>query len=535
MQGKNPILSNKAIVCLLVLLLLVFSIYMLLKPLVLSVDSAYGFLAYQGSRLSHQFNVIQEIATQDIRQVNRIFISWWSPGQWLYPGFLNAQFGIRLGVGAIGITLFSMILGMVGYYRVFIYFKFSAMISCWSLLVIFASSTFYYSFIIYQGGEVLEFAVFPWFALYVMSMSRVSLASILGIGLFFLICFVAKTTMIIYCTLVMIAKIGVMARRRSGNKFQLQPVMALLILLPVLLTVLIWHFYLSVGPRPSLINEFQFPIEGFFVSVTSPLCSILSIQEWTGRISRTLSSSFDGRISVLFISVFFYGVLIICLFLTGRLIVRNKAISPSYKALVYVLYVGLLAFFLFAYCFDARIDYSSRHFKLLGYLFIPGLFTALESRIAQRVLQGIVLLFCLASIVDIVYLKEKWTHDRYVSVQYFYRNYEPFAELDGLDEKSYQNLLKFDRPPISKNEIIFVESTGDVGIDLHQLCIFQRPEDSIREKIYLHSGPDLIVCISKKTLMREKDILVYKFPDYNAFKKIAETENYLFFLGKGNP
>ena len=535
MQEKNPVLSNKAIVCLLVLLLLVFSIYMLLKPLVLSVDSAYGFLAYQGSRLSHQFNVIQEISTKDIRQINRIFISWWSPGQWLYPGFLNAQFGIRLGVGAIGITLLSMILGMVGYYRVFIYFRFSRMISCWSLLLIFASSTFYYSFIIYQGGEVLEFAVFPWFALYFLIMWGITLVNILGIGLFFLICFVAKTTMIIYCTLVIVAKMGVMARGGSGNKFQLQPVMVLLILLPIFLTVLIWHFYLSIGPRPSLFNEFQIPTEGFFVSITSPLCSILSIQEWTGRISRVLSLSFNGRVSVLFISAIFYGVLIICLFLIGRLIVHNKAILPSYKVLVNVLFAGLLAFFLFAYCFDARIDYSSRHFKLLGYLFIPGLLTALESRIFLRVLQSIVLLFCLVSIVDIVYLKEKWTRDRYISVHYFYRNYEPLAGQDGLDEKSYQNLLKLDRQPNSKNEIIFVESTGDVGIDLHQLCIFQRPEDSVREKIYLHSGPDLIICISKKTLMREKDILVYKFPDYNVFKKIGETGNYLFFLGKADP
>ena len=140
----------------LLLLMTVVTVFCFFRPLVLSVDSTYGFLAYKGTLFFRQFNVIQQIPVNDMGRVNPVFMSWWSPGQWLFPGALNAVLGIRLGVGAILVSVIALVTGFIGYYRLFLFFNFSFAISLLSILIIFSSSTLYYSLIVYQGGEVLN-------------------------------------------------------------------------------------------------------------------------------------------------------------------------------------------------------------------------------------------------------------------------------------------------------------------------------------------------------------------------------------------
>ncbi len=526
--------SYKKYIWLLLLLLAVVSLYFIWKPLVLSVDSSFGFLAYKGTVSTHSFNVIQDIPGSDINRVNLVFISWWSPGQWLYPGILNYIFGTRLGVGAILITLISLVAGFWGYYQVFILYKFSRTISALSLLIIFSSSTLYYCFIVYQGGEVLEFAFFPWFLLYVGRIRRISIWNLIAVSILFLFCFVAKTTLLLYCTLVLIARIFHLFGRSRGGQFQMSPKSFLLILPALVLLFSVYILYLSRGPRPTLFNHFEIPAEGVFVSLLSPLCSILSIQEWLDRISRFFSESFQRSVPVYLISSVFYLLLLVLFLRLLRWLILSKEITVSYKSLFIILYAGLSVFFLFCYSFNAIIDFNSRHFKLLGYLFVPGLLSILCEKFKFIWIQLAVILFLLLALTDIIYLKEKWTKGRYISANYFYRNYQPSAKQDKLDETSYREILNIDRQLSAgkENAVFFIESTTDVAIDLHHLSILQRSEDDIRSKIYHKKTPVLIVCISKKTLFQEPDILLYKFPDYRNFEKIRENDNFLFLLGK---
>jgi hypothetical protein len=516
----------------LLLLMTVVTVFCFFRPLVLSVDSTYGFLAYKGTLFFRQFNVIQQIPVNDMGRVNPVFMSWWSPGQWLFPGALNAVLGIRLGVGAILVSVIALVTGFIGYYRLFLFFNFSFAISLLSILIIFSSSTLYYSLIVYQGGEVLEFAFFPWYLLYVMRIHKISIWNILVTAALFLFCFIAKTTLLIYGPLVVAARIIHIYKAQGRIRLHLF-YDKLLLMLPILvLVILIYVNYLSRGPRPVLMNHFNISAEGILVPLTAPLCSILSIQEWIGRVVKLLSGILHLREPSIFLLMILY-IFILCILVWAiRCLIMDQEIDKYYKNLFFILFSGLIAFFLFAYSLNANIDFSSRHFKLLGYLFVPALMTILFKRVSRSLLQLILGACCLISLADIIYLKEKWVKDHDISVNYFYRNCEPPPAHDPLDRDSYKELLRLDDmyERGKKPFIFFVESSADIAIDLHHPFILQRPEEDIREKIYHKRGLNLLVCISKNTLKNNKGIVQSKFPDYTDFKIVAETYTYLFLL-----
>jgi hypothetical protein len=534
MRGKYLSYSPFLYAWLLFIMLVIISVYCFSKPLVLSIDSAYGFLAYKGTLFYHSFNTLQDISTEDIGKVNHIYMSWWSPGQWIFPGLLNYFFGTRLGVASICVTLVSLISGLFGYYRVFKFFRFSTVISLLSLLIIFSSSSLYYSFIIYQGGEILEFACFPWFLLYVIRIRQISVWNLLGITFLFFLCFIAKTTLLVYCTLVLAAKVFFLSKSSSNGGFRFSFKNLLLLFPAILLIILTSVFYLSRGPHPSLVNHFIISVEGLLVSLSSPLNSILSIQQWIERITKTLQGSLHGSIMAETLYYGFYLVVIIVQsWIISSLFLNNKT-DRTYKNLFLILFGGISAFFIFAYSFNTNIDFSSRHFKLMGYLFVPGLLSVFCDKIRQSWIHITVVLFCMICISDVFYLKEKWIRDRYIGTQYFYRNCEQLPNQDKLDKESYYKLLDFDRI-FTGNAIpvvFFIESSADIAIDIHHPFILQRPGEDIRNKVYHHSEPDLLVCISKSTVQKETDILQIKFPDYGDFDLISETNKYLFFLGK---
>src|ERR1700704_1664986 len=134
----------------LLIVVLLPGIYCFLSPLILSTDSVCGFLAYKGSMQTGSFNVVTTVSEHDINQFRNEFVSWWSPGQWMVPGLINYVTGTRLGIACIITTVLFSVAGILGYYRVFNYYGFPERITAVSLLIIFLSSNFNYSYIVYQ-------------------------------------------------------------------------------------------------------------------------------------------------------------------------------------------------------------------------------------------------------------------------------------------------------------------------------------------------------------------------------------------------
>ena len=90
-----------------------------------------------------------------------MFQTWWSPGQYIIPGTF-VWFGTDYGLAISLTALIATVVGVLGWAQVARSFDVSAFVL---FLFIFGLVSFRYvtaPFRVYNGGEVLLFAVLPW-------------------------------------------------------------------------------------------------------------------------------------------------------------------------------------------------------------------------------------------------------------------------------------------------------------------------------------------------------------------------------------
>ena len=509
-------LSVKGIKYLIIALTFFSFIYICFSPLIVSIDSIEGFLTYKQALHSITLNFWPDVSPSNVNFDYLRFSGYWSPGQWLYPGALNFLFHIKLGGAAIIVTIVCMVTGMIGFYRVFRYFNFSPDTCLYSLLLILSSYTFYYSLIVYQGGEILSFGIFPWFVYFVLLTKKPSLKNLVIIAGLFFLCFLAKLTLLIYCPTVIAFKIAEPAVRKYwfGEKSFRTNANVLWYTFPIfVVSVLLYYFFLS--KYPLLHGRFDPSALDLLTPLSSPLLSILSLHQIIGRVSQNVSG--------VSLDIMYFILLTVFLFL-GYLTLRSEHVSIMYKSFLIVLYIGINLFFICSYLFN-RVDQSPRHFKFLGYMFLPGILTIAGTYLTRIKMQLIVLFICLLSIVAFIYLKQDWTKERFLSRNYFYRNYDNKNNVDQLDKESYRKLLVIARhaPP---SAIFFIQANLDIAMDLPFRCII--PWKNLDQKYFDH-GPVIFACLPQDTIRRYPNLLPKKFPDYHSFQLIDQTKAFVYY------
>lgn len=127
-------------------------------------DSAYGFLIWDSMARGAGFNdwLLPDIA--DIARDQSVFMAVWSPGQYLFAGPLE-RMGLGLGAAMNIVTTVFTAMGLVGWYRLYRAWNFSAITAAVALAITAGSRHFALPFGIYNGGEVLLFGGMPWFLL----------------------------------------------------------------------------------------------------------------------------------------------------------------------------------------------------------------------------------------------------------------------------------------------------------------------------------------------------------------------------------
>jgi hypothetical protein len=510
-------LSVKGITFLLIALVFFSSVYICFSPLIPSIDSIEGFLTYKQALLhSSTLNFRPDVSPANVNVDYFRFTGYWSPGQWLYPGALNFLLHIKLGAAAIIVTIVCLVTGMIGFYRLFRYLNFNVDTCLYSLLLIFCSYTFYYSLIVYQGGEILSFGIFPWFIYFVLSTEKPSLKNLAIIAGLLLLCFLAKFTLLIYCPIVITFKIVEPAIRKylMGEKSFRINANGLLYALPIaVMCGLVYYFFVS--KYPLLHGHFDPSALDLLTPLSSPLLSILSLHQIIGRISLN-ASNFSLEVM--------YFILFAVFVFVGYMIVRSEKISPLYKSFLSSLYIGVCLFFIFCYLFN-RVDQSPRHFKFLGYMFLPGILTVAGTYLSRSKLQLVVLLICLLSTAAFIYLKQDWTKHRFVSTNYFYRNYDNKDNVDRLDKESYKKLLVIakDAP---RSAVFFIQANLDIEMDIPFRCII--PWHNLDQKYFGH-GPVIFACLPQDTLSQYPNLLTQKFPGYRSFHLLDRTKTFAFY------
>lgn len=525
------------------LLLLVYLYVLILGMLVITVppgfdpDSGWGFMVMHNMERGAAFNRLISPDPANIALNKSVFLSWWSPGQYMVPYLLKVLLKINSG-HAISLTILGCYLtGLTGFYMLFKKFGFTKLIAALSIAFIATQQFFIGQFVYYNGGELLLFAFLGWFLYGCFSFQRVTWQAVLFIFVAGLLGFFAKSSVLWMlaagtCCIWVNTSIGE-ARQLSGpvglrrfitDKRTILPWLknGVLLLVPLVAAcVVISVFYLAKGPNPSgQSGQFLFKPEVVGFPLASPLLSGFSVDELLDGLIYQPDGpkvSYHLAITILFtlaaLSMFF--VWLIVKFRTGE------------KYLVAFLSFYLLGCVVFGYMFFKQftVSFEGRHFRIIGILAIPGIIYLLFRSTAGK------LIFFVA-----------WIAFSYAGLRYFsdeFRENRKAARGNlGLSEQLYDTLamkkiLQLDRE--HHNDAIFVVMSADIGAEItHNRVITIDAEtvpngDFSKIKYKGKSGP-LFILVPQTLVAGNGDPSILKsFADYHHFSsKQLSPDFYLY-------
>lgn len=129
-------------------------------------DSAWGFAGWDTRGRTSAFNHAAGLDSSDISRDAEGFMTMWSPGQHMLPGLLE-EAGLSLGAALVAVSAVFSILGLAGWLALYRSLGFPPRTAMVALAIVACSRFFNLPFSTYNGGEVLQFGVAPWFLLLV--------------------------------------------------------------------------------------------------------------------------------------------------------------------------------------------------------------------------------------------------------------------------------------------------------------------------------------------------------------------------------
>lgn len=350
------------------LLLGIYILSNLLVPPQFGYDCSYGWMTWKamqkGAPFHHTFKVDESDISRDVFEP----LPFWSPGQYLLPALL-LKMGFSMLHSITILTSLAAILGLIGFYFLFLEFGFSPEVSLISILVISLARIFSNAFVVYEGGEILFFGMMPWLMLISLkikdhlgwkAMAMLAVAGWVGIFLKFTAELVLLAT---YSSMIMVRvlrKPGFLKGFLENWKW-------------ILMLGGLWLFdYVAcsiIFPHPMYSTGMVIPkLKSLMLIVAGPFMSIMALDSFLARVLMhpshvlvDLEHSAIGFPVLAVISVGFY------VFLFKRFL-QNR---------VYVIWLGcfILVFFsMFAFLFSFKwhVGEEVRHFRAVGYLMLPG-------------------------------------------------------------------------------------------------------------------------------------------------------------------
>ncbi len=124
-------------------------------------DSAFGFLVWDSMVRGAGFNQLVDPDPADIAHDTAEFLTTWSPGQYIFPGILEAV-GLPLGVAIALVTTIFAAVGLAGWYALYRAFGFPVRTAMIATTITLFARHLTLSFGIYTGGEILLFGLAGW-------------------------------------------------------------------------------------------------------------------------------------------------------------------------------------------------------------------------------------------------------------------------------------------------------------------------------------------------------------------------------------
>lgn len=370
MTFPEKILTNRY---LLIFLLLALTVAGIGVALVLGEDPGFGLSVWNDMLHGNSFNTLSVPSPTNITENQSLFLTWWSPGQYIVPGIVSKVFGISLGSAGLWVTLAFSIIGLVGWHFVFRQLEFDTTTIALSIFFIATSRLFTINFLNYTGGELLLFGSQPWTIWFYLKYRSKPLQLVGGLLILSLICFFFKSAYTIGLAALCGCAGLAFLTEFSKNRKVFTPAFwtAAAVGACMLCYLAITQFgFINLGTSPITSTSQPFKIAwASFETLTYPLTHWFSIAEMYPQLLQRKEIPRWGHGLYYFLMLGgFVGLLWI--------IVQTK-FADTRRIFIgfYIVYCGV---FLLLYNKGAEISIEYRHTKIVAYLFLPLLLVELR-------------------------------------------------------------------------------------------------------------------------------------------------------------
>jgi hypothetical protein len=494
-----------------------------MAPPAIFPDPSWGFQTMRSMEMGGPVNHLVSPDPADITKNTSMFLTWWSPGQYMVPYLFKTLLPINTGQACAVTSVLCEILGLLGFFAFFKKVGFTPLLSAVSVAFIACQQFYFIPYIFYNGGEVLMFAFISWFLYGCFYFKKISIPMMLFVLVAGWIGFFSKSSMMLmYAAGLLCMWINISPPRKDyavwiKNGFTIG--------IPFVLSVAgIYLAFLSRGQNPASESAGSWRViwETFSFPLASPLLAGFSVDDLT----QGLVYSPDGKL----FNHFWTIVVLLLLALASVLLVIGiirKVPYQQYKLLIIVFYGISVLFFSYAFLRQLAISYEGRHFRTVGLIVIPGtLYLVSRTNVIFKALFGLIWLFIAYSSItrfsnDYRYNKREGVHGNSGLIQQF------------VDQPTLNYLMQLDK---QERDALFVFTSADLGLEIeHNRIITIEPiglDVKVNYQDYLHkghAGPLHILLPADYERSGRAKFILKCFPGYSNFRVTKQTADYMVY------
>lgn len=509
-----------------VLITLALGVLILINPPSFFPDPSHGFQVMRSMQLGGPFNTFIAPDQDDIAKNTSLYLTWWSPGQYLVPMLFQSVFGMDTGhASALTVLLFELS-GIFGFYCFFKKAGFTPMVSALSIVFIVCQQAFILPFAFYNGGEVLLFGFEGWFLYGCLAVEKPGLKLLLFVLLSGWLGFLFKSSFVwVYMAGLMCLWLRLSSIAAKVNMQKLLKNAVWIGIPAVVSVVCIYAFFLSKGNNPAAASAgLNVSWENFGFPIGAPLLAGFSLDDLThGLLFHPTGSLFSPEHALLILA----ASAILSLGLVWA--VMRYVPKNNYRLFMIVFYTIAILFFSMAFMRQSSISYESRHFRIIGLLIVPGVIY-LFGRF-KPVVQGLLVVMCLGiAVVNYAFLLKCYRFNEHVSA----RGNSGMAQ-EYIDQPSLNYILKLDN---QNHNAVFAFISSDIGLEIkHNRVITLDVPPSVAGVNYDdyaydgHAGP-LYLLLPAGYNAAIDTMFTKFFPGYSHFTETKLSKDYILFSAK---
>jgi len=471
------------------------------------------------------FNRLISPNQDDISKNTSQFLTWWSPGQYLVPYFVQTVFGLNTGhATAIVITLMELS-GILGLYLFFKKIGFTPIVAALSIVFIACQQAFITPYVFYNGGEILLFGFEGWFLYGCVAIIKLDIRLLLFVLLSGWTGFFCKSSFIwiyaagLLCFWLRLSAINnkVTIRRLFKNGIWLA--------IPAITSLAcIYIFFLSKGDNPAAASKgLDLGWQTFSFPLGSPLLSGFSIDELMHGMLFPTFTPFLTPVHALLILVLMALASVILIACIVKYVPKN-----NYRLFVIAFYAISVCFFSIAYLRQLTISYEARHFRIIGLLLAPGIMYLISKfKVSFQIAFGVI--FTILAIVNYLFFVKGYIFNKNISA----RGNSGMAQ-EFIDQPALNYVMQLDQ---KNNNAIFVFVSADISLEiLHNRVITLDPPpkgaifDNDDFSYAGHAGPLYILLPSSNS--DRTNMFLNFFPGYTSFSEQKLGSKYILYAAK---